>query len=95
MNKKTKARHLQRTEMLGCDVLQACTAHCARTEHDLARSRIECLQELDHAAHSVRSQETEVHDDLEIIREQDQCLLRRGDSKVAAFLDTDMFAWLR
>ena len=60
------------TQMFCGDILQSCTPHRSGAEYDLARPRIEGLEELNQLAHCVHGQQGQVDDDFEVVGEDSE-----------------------
>ena len=86
----TRMEAVVRTEVSRGNVLEARGAHSACPEHDLARPRVERLEELDDAAHRVRSERLQVDDDLQIVRQGEQRLLSGANGEISPILDANV-----
>lgn len=72
------------------NVFQAGRAHRACPKDDLTRARVERLEELDNAAHRIRHEQRQVHDDLEVLNEQHEHVESRGHREERPLLHTQM-----
>jgi hypothetical protein len=76
-----------RTEVFRGDVLEPGGAHRARAEHDLARARVERLEERDRARHRVRAERGQRAHEARVVREQAERRDERADGEIRVLLD--------
>lgn len=72
------------------DVLEPRRAHGAGPKNNLARPRVERLEELDDATHRLSREHIEVDDDLQVVRQDYKHLERRAHREVRPIFDVEM-----